>query len=325
MHDAGYDTCHVAAVGPLIVIRRLRQHDLSQYVFIIRTQSGDSDEALPAVHLDGCECSVKFSFTFHQTRPPYPVESHAFDLAAAWSTVETASSVQLSLGDLGFPLPFGSISRGASSVQIRLNKLRFTEGCVLALHTVLREEGAAVIQNCSFDNVFQAVQDAVQELDEHDIAFALFCCDPEELASSHNARGCYAVNGSRLAYAGIHGFCSAFDEVRSQSRVNMDHEVLQHFQQGLWSLEYTANRLKESSRTRGLAPFYQQLAGDLLLAVPSAHWPRALDSIFCASAHALHHRLLSMCGGFSGDCLRRVVGQLFVSAVLCILINCSFL
>lgn len=307
MQDAGYDTCHVAAVGPLIVIRRLRKHDLSQHAFIIRTHCDDCDSELPTVHLDGSNCSLKFSFTIHRQRrarsrglsPPEP--------KSTWSSFEPALSVRISSGEDGLPQSLGSITRTQSSVGVNLNKRHFVEGCVLALHVGLREEGAAAIQNCTFENVFQAVRDAVQEADEHEIAYALFCCDAEERALSHSARGCYAIEGQVLPYAGIHGFCSAFDEVRTHSRVNMDHRVLQHFQQGLWSIDFTASRLKEISSFRALTSFYHELAADLSQSVPSSHWPCALDSIFCASAHALHLRVLSLCGSHSDDCPRRLV------------------
>lgn len=312
MNDADYVTCHIAAVGPLIVIRRLRKHDLSQYVFIIRSHVGDSDADLPPVHLDGSSCSVKFVFNMSKRRQRSPSPTLP---PRSWGTVEPAPAVSISFGDEGLPHTMGSISRGHSSVAIALNKRHFAEGCVLALHVSLREEGVAAVQNCSFDNVFEVVRDAIQEADEHEIAYALFCCDPEERALSHNARGCYAVDGRPLSYAGIHGFCSAFDAVRNQSRVNMDDGVLQHFQQGLWSIDFTANRLKEISRMSGLAPFYHQLMADLSESVPPPHWPCAVDSIFCASAHALHHRLLALCGGLSEDCPRRLV--CFV--VLCVM------
>lgn len=306
MYDAGYDTCHVAVVGPLIVIRRLRKHDLSQHVFIIRSHGGDGDSELPAVYLEGSNCSVKFSFVHRQRRSRSRGLSPPI-LKAAWSAIEPAPSVSVKHGEEGLPQYLGSIARAHSSVSINLNKRHFTEGCVLALHVGLREEGAAAIQNCSFQSLFQAVHDAIQDADEHEIAYALFCCDAEERALSHNARGCYAIDGLALPYAGIYGFCSAFDEARTLSRVNMDHRVLQHFQQGLWSVDFTANRLKEISSFRSLISFYHELAADLSQSVPSSHWPCAVDSIFCASAHALHHRLLSLCGGHSQDCPRRVV------------------
>jgi glycogen debranching enzyme len=304
MNDADYSTCHVAAVGPLIVIRRLRKHDLNQYVFILRSGVGDSDAELPPVRVDGSNCSVKFVFNMSMQHQP---SSPAAELQGAWAMVQPSPAVSISFGDEGLPHALGSISLGHSSVHVALDKRHFVEGCVLALHVSLREEGVAAIQNCSFDHVFHVVGDAIQEADEHEIAYALFCCDPEERALSHNARGCYAIDGRVLPYAGIHGFCSAFDCVRNQSRVNMDHNVLQHFQQGLWSIDFTANRLKELSRMSGLTPFYHQLMADLSQSVPSSHWPCAVDSIFCASAHALHHRLLALCGGVSQDCPRRLV------------------
>jgi hypothetical protein len=217
--------------------------------------------------------------------------------------------VSILYGEEGLPQSLGSISRAHSSVGISLNKRHFVEGCVLAVHVSLREEGAATLQNCSFDSLFDAVHDSIQDADEHEIAYALFCCDPEERALSHNARGCYVIDGHSLPYAGIHGFCAAFDEARTLSRVNMDHRVLQHFQRGLWSIDFTANRLKEIASFRGLVSFFHQLTADLSQSVPHSHWPFAVDSIFCASAHAFHCRLLSSCGGHSEDCPRRIVSS----------------
>jgi glycogen debranching enzyme len=305
MCDAGYDSCHVAAVGPLIVIRRVRKHDLSQYVFIIRTHSGDGDSELPTVNVEGSNCSVKFSF-FQRKRRSCAHESSLI-AKASWSTVEPTSSVSILHGEEGLPHYLGSITQSYLSVGINLNKRHFVEGCVLALHVGLREEGVAAIQNCTFKSLFAAVHDSIQDANEHEIAYALFCCDSEERALSHNARGCYAIDGQVLPYSGIHGFCSAFDEARTHSIVNMDHRVLQHFQQGLWSVDFTANRLKDLANFRRLSSFYHELTADLSQSVPSSHWPCALDSIFCASAHALHHRMLSLCGGHSGDCPRRIV------------------
>jgi glycogen debranching enzyme len=305
MQDAGYDTCHVAAVGPLVVIRRVRKVDLSQHVFIIRSHGGDGDAELPAVHLDGNSCSVKFSFTTRQrrrsSRPSSPAPS------GSYSTFEPAPSVSLSSGHGGLPQHLGSIACARSSVGVHLSHRHFVEGCVLALHVSLGEEGAAAAHQCKFKNVFEIAQAAVQAADEHEVAYALFCCDPEERALSHNARGCYAVDGHVLTYAGIHGFCSAFDAARSQSRVNMDERSLAHFQQGLWALDFTSHRLKDVASMRGLVSFYNQISSDISESLPPSHWPCALDSIFCATAHALHHRLLSLCGGNTSDCPRRLV------------------
>ncbi len=312
MQDSGYDTSHIASVGPLVVVRRLRKHDLSQYVYIIRAHGSDCDSELPPVQLDGSSCNVKFSFNLRKrhSRSSSPPAPTAPQLRGVWGTADALPSVSVLYGAQALPQALGSISCRSSSTQVNLNGQNFVEGCLLVLHISLREEGAAAVQNCSFDNIVQAVHDQIQEADEHEIAYALYCCDPEEHALSSNSRGCYAVDGHKLPFAGIQGFCSVFDEVRMQSRVNMDHPVLQHFQQGLWSVDYIANRLKDTPNLRGLIPFYHQLSADLSQSVPSSHWPHAVDTIFCASANALHTRLLSLCGGHKGDCPRRLVRSL---------------
>ena len=91
-----------------------------------------------------------------------------------------------------------------------------------------------------------------------DINHLLFRCDAEERDISSGSRGVYALpSQGPLVYAGLAGACAALDAARKlPQREQQQAPICENLSEGLWLLQYAAERLTDIPT---LLPLQQQL------------------------------------------------------------------